>query len=164
MRQCTRTGTLYAALILAIGLGNAYAEGPSAGPDVIYSEISSIQDYGAIGGVHGYALGSNTCNIGNQNLLWVNDGTPGLGMNAYRLHDNRLEQIGLSWVKTACCGCGTAETRNRSESSNLPNLLPIKPHKPMHPGKNNSRVSDNLNFNTSAATLHVSGCFHAQII
>ena len=32
-------------------------------------------------------------------------------MNLYRLHDGRLEQIGLSWAKTACCafqgtGCG----------------------------------------------------------
>ncbi len=75
----------------------------SNGPDVVYTEIGSISNYGAVGGIRGYALGSWTCNIGNQDLLWNNNGTPGLGMNAYRLHGGRLEQIGISWVKTACC-------------------------------------------------------------
>lgn len=81
------------------------------GPDVVYSEMGSIRNYGGVDGVQGYSLGSNTCNIGDQNLLWTNDGTPGFAMNAYRLHDGRLEQIGQSWVKHACCafaanGCG----------------------------------------------------------
>ncbi len=81
------------------------------GPDVLYTNMGSITHYGQVGSIHGYALGSHTCNIGNQNLLWTNNGTPGLAMNAYRLHDNRLDQIGMSWVKHACCaaagnGCG----------------------------------------------------------
>lgn len=81
------------------------------GPDVTYTNIGSITHYGASGSIHAYALGSHTCNIGDQNLQWTNNGTPGLAMNAYRLHDHRLVQIGMSWVKHACCaaagdGCG----------------------------------------------------------
>ncbi len=113
MNRFTRMFAGLFTVVVAVGAHGVRGGEHSVGPDVIYSDINSIRDYGAIGGVHGYALGSNTCNIGNQNLLWVNDGTPGLGMNAYRLHDNRLEQIGISWVKTACCaaagaGCGLA--------------------------------------------------------
>ncbi|MCH8882177.1 MAG: AAA family ATPase [SAR324 cluster bacterium] len=70
-------------------------------------------NWGSVGGIRGYSLGSYTCNIGDQNLMWGNTwgGTPGLAMNAYRLYDGRLMQVGLSWVKHACCaaagtGCG----------------------------------------------------------
>ena len=83
------------------------------GPDVIYSNFTSVASYGSIGGIRGYILDSFTCNVGTQDLLWgdSHDGTPVLAMNAYRLLDGRLEQIGMSWVKHACCaaagsGCG----------------------------------------------------------
>lgn len=94
--------------------GGGSADGGVAGvigADVVYTNIAGTLHYGSIAGIHAYALGSDTCNIGDQNLLWLGDGTPGLAMNAYRLHDGRLVQIGQSWVKTACCaaafpGCG----------------------------------------------------------
>ena len=84
----------------------------AAGPDVTLRESSSVQNYGQVGGIYAYAIGSDTCNIGSSNLLWTNNGTPGLAMNAYRIYDGRLTQVGMSWVKTACCaaagsGCGT---------------------------------------------------------
>lgn len=75
----------------------------AAGPDVVLSDSTTLSSYGPIGGIRAYSIGSNTCNIGNQNLLWTNNNTPGLAMNAYRLHDGVLKQIGMSWVKTACC-------------------------------------------------------------
>ncbi len=83
------------------------------GPDVIYTNCQSVANWGAVGGVRGYSLGSYTCNIGDENLMWgiAHDGTPGLAMNAYRLYDGRLMQIGMSWVKHATNaaagdGCG----------------------------------------------------------
>jgi hypothetical protein len=84
----------------------------AAGPDVALQDIQSIQLFGPVNNVYAYSIGSHTCNIGNANLLWTNNGTPGLGMNAFRLHDGRLMQIGLGNAKTACCaaagsGCGT---------------------------------------------------------
>ncbi|MCH8912483.1 MAG: hypothetical protein IIA33_02835 [Planctomycetes bacterium] len=83
------------------------------GPDVTYSNVTSIAHYGPVGGIHAYIFDSHTCNVGDQNLLWgySHNGTPVLAMNAYRMLDGRLEQIGMSWVKHACCaaagsGCG----------------------------------------------------------
>ncbi|MCZ6655210.1 MAG: dockerin type I domain-containing protein [Planctomycetota bacterium] len=83
------------------------------GPDVTYSNVTSIAHYGPVDGIHAYILDSHTCNVGDQNLLWgySHNGTPVLAMNAYRLLGGRLEQIGMSWVKHACCaaagsGCG----------------------------------------------------------
>lgn len=83
------------------------------GPDVMLSDSTSLNNHTAVGGIRALTLGSNTCNIGDQNLLWSSDGTPGLAENAYRLYDGQLQQIGMSWLKTACCaaaggGCGLA--------------------------------------------------------
>ncbi len=78
------------------------------GPDVIYSDCTGITNWGAIGAIRGYSLSSSTCNIGDQNLDWGGN-TPLLAMNAYRLHEGRLMQIGMSWVKngtTAAAGSG----------------------------------------------------------
>ena len=85
------------------------------GPDVTFADMGGISSYGAVGDTYGYALGSWTCNIGTQNLKWGTSwgGTPALAMNAYRLHDGRLVQVGMSWVKYSCCAavsssiCGT---------------------------------------------------------
>jgi hypothetical protein len=94
-----------------LSLGDPPPPGPN-GPDVTYQHVNGIWQAGAVGGIRGYALGSDTCNIGDENLLWTNHGTPALAMNAYRLHNGRMLQIGMGNAKTACCaaagsGCGT---------------------------------------------------------
>lgn len=83
-------------------------------PDVIYADCSNVSTYGPVGSMYAYALASTTCNIGGATLLWgtSNNGTPALAMNAYRIFDGRLEQIGQGWVKHSCCAaagslCGT---------------------------------------------------------
>ncbi len=82
----------------------AAVDARGAGPDIQYSGLGgSIMSHGAVGTINAYTLGSNTCNIGNLSLSWVNNGTPGLSMNAFRLANGRLEQIGTGMVKTACC-------------------------------------------------------------
>ena len=105
-------------LDLASSHGAETAVAPTAnsggiGPDVIYTFCQSVTNWGSVGGIRGYSLGSYTCNIGDQNLMWGDTwgGTPGLAMNAYRIYDGRLMQVGMSWVKHACCaaagtGCG----------------------------------------------------------
>ena len=100
-----------AAGTFTLTLGDPPPPGPN-GPDVTYQHINGIWNAGAVGGIRAYALGSDTCNLGDQNLLWTNYGTPALAMNAYRLHNGRLTQIGLGFAKTACCaaagsGCGS---------------------------------------------------------
>lgn len=81
------------------------------GPDVVYSEVTDTINHGQIGNIRAYSIGTATCNIGDQNLLWTSRGTPTVGFNLYQLRDGRLTQIGLGFCKTACCalagsGCG----------------------------------------------------------
>ncbi|MGE3108672.1 MAG: hypothetical protein AB7G11_12305 [Phycisphaerales bacterium] len=99
--------------IFTLTMGDPPPPGPN-GPDVTHQGMttSPVFNAGAVGGIRGYALGSETCNIGDADLTWANAGTPALGMNAYRLHNGRLLQIGMGYSKTACCaaagsGCGS---------------------------------------------------------
>ncbi len=105
------TSTIASLMLLA-----ALPAAAVAGPDITHSDLHDTARYGPVGtggeATYAYAWGSHTCNIGNQDLSWINGGTPGLAMNAYRLHSGRLTQIGLGWVKHSCCvangtGCGT---------------------------------------------------------
>ncbi|MGD9790558.1 MAG: GC-type dockerin domain-anchored protein [Phycisphaerales bacterium] len=82
------------------------------GPDITHQSMHSASHYGPVGTVHGYAWGSQTCNLGDAPLAWINGGTPALAMNAYRLENGRLMQIGIGNAKHGCCvangsGCGT---------------------------------------------------------
>jgi hypothetical protein len=104
---------LIACACVLVGLPGLSARGGEVGPDVVYSDCQSVWMWGAIGGVRAYSLGTSTCNIGDMNLLWgsSNNGTPAMGMNAYRLHGGRLVQIGQGWAKkstvaAAGSGCG----------------------------------------------------------
>ncbi len=95
----------------ATALFSLAATALAVGPDITHSDLQDSTHYGPVGGIHAYAWGSNTCNIGDTSLSWINFGTPALAMNAYRLHNGRLIQIGLGGCKTACCvangnGCG----------------------------------------------------------
>ena len=102
-----RRGAIAAVATLAIAtFSQAFPGG-----DIILSNIPDITSYGPVNGIRAYSLGSGTCNIGNTNLEWINAGSPAMGMNAFRLHDGRLMQIGIGNCKTACCvantnGCG----------------------------------------------------------
>lgn len=75
----------------------------TTGADIMLGDIQSVIWYTPVGTIRAYAIGSHTCNIGDSSLSWISGGTPGLAMNAYRLHDGRLMQIGQGWVKHACC-------------------------------------------------------------
>lgn len=89
--------------------------GDGTGPDVIVGDLSGISKWGTVGAVTGYSIGTTSCNIGTENLLWVAQSTnhPVIAQNMYRLKDGRFEQIGMGWLKhgfTALtgnlCGCG----------------------------------------------------------
>ena len=77
------------------------------GADIRYNGLGGgVSTFGPVSGIYAYALGSNTCNVGDTYLQWNSataPRTPGLAMNAYRLFNGRLEQIGVGLVKTACC-------------------------------------------------------------
>jgi hypothetical protein len=110
-----RSSLISSTAVLALACTTSLALAFVPGPDVILHDIPDVSNHGAVGGIRAYTLGSGTCNIGNMPLEWNFDGSPGYAMNAYRLFNGRLEQIGQSWVKTACCaiqgsGCGVTCT------------------------------------------------------
>lgn len=103
---------------LAIGAG--FTCGVTAGdigPDVVaFYVANSINELGSIGGIGGYAIGTTSCNYGDEVANWYSgtNQTPLIGQNAYRYHQGRFEQIGLSWLKHSFCalsegGCGDCQ-------------------------------------------------------
>lgn len=93
----------------------AQCTNPTQGPDVIVGDLIDIGNYGKVGNISGYSIGTTSCNIGNMNLKWIS-GTnehPVIGQNLYRLKDGRFENVGISWLKhgftaltqNLCCTC-----------------------------------------------------------
>jgi hypothetical protein len=109
-----RSGSLVVACVLAAAGSVAVAQ-----PNVTLSDIRSVSRYetSTTSAITSYVIGSHTCNIATgtgNGLAWINNGSPGLAMNMYRIHDGRILQLGLSRVKLACCAgdqnnalCGT---------------------------------------------------------
>ncbi|MHC4696349.1 MAG: hypothetical protein ACYTFA_06380 [Planctomycetota bacterium] len=69
--------------------------------DVVVADLQSILNYGGDGTITAFAVGTNACNFGTGRASWVSytNQHPVIAQNAYRLMDDRFEQIGLSWVK-----------------------------------------------------------------
>jgi hypothetical protein len=92
---------------------------PSAGPDVIIGDLPSMGNYANVGSIDAFSVGTTSCNIGDQNLLWVAQSVnhPVIPQNMYRLKTvdgaARFEQIRMSWMKhgftaltgNLCCTC-----------------------------------------------------------
>ncbi|MDE0960593.1 MAG: hypothetical protein OSB09_07415 [Planctomycetota bacterium] len=85
------------------------------GPDVMVGELTGTQSYGLAAGHYAYSVGTTSCNIGTDTLLWISNQNlhPVIGQNLYRLNNGRFEQIGMSWLKHGflalaqnSCGCG----------------------------------------------------------
>jgi hypothetical protein len=74
------------------------------GPDVIVGDIFNFKHYtstGDVNGMHAYAIGTISCNVGTENLNWVAETNqhPVIAQNLYRLKEGRFEQVGQSWLK-----------------------------------------------------------------
>lgn len=94
--------------------------GPEAGsvpgPDVVVGDVYGLAQFGSSGSLVGLALGTVSCNYGQENLNWFalpNNDHPVIPQNLYRmsggtLNQERFEQIGQSNVKHAF----TALTQN----------------------------------------------------
>ena len=78
-------------------------EAQTLGPDLHVADITGIENYAhdqALG-VDAFSVGTIVCNEGTQSVNWV-AGTPDhpvIALQAYRLLDGRLEQVGVSWVR-----------------------------------------------------------------
>lgn len=83
------------------------------GPDVIVSTIgSSFGEYGAVGDIGAYAVTTVSCNVGDEEAVWIDSGVqpnrhPVIGTQLYRFKTvngaTRFEQIGMSWLKHGFC-------------------------------------------------------------
>ncbi len=79
------------------------------GPDVIVGELSGLQQFGSGGTQVGLAVGTDSCNHGDQPLDWFSlpdNDHPVIPQNLYRMsgganNDERFEQVGHSWLKHA---------------------------------------------------------------
>jgi len=95
--------TLAFLMTLALVPADAQVMCPSAGPDVIVGSLPDVASYGSLGGIAAFAVGTTSCNIGRQVLVWIqnNNQHPVIGQNMFRYKDGRFEQIGQSWLKHA---------------------------------------------------------------
>jgi hypothetical protein len=110
------------------------------GPDVIVGEIQSsgsccpnsegvsIGASATVGSIVAYGLGTSSCNVGDENVLWIDSSPyhPIIPQNMYRLETvngaTRFEQIGQSWSKYAFTAltfyvCGANPTQSPSTCS-----------------------------------------------
>ncbi len=112
------SGLLAACTALGLTAGLAQAQ-----PDVIVGELYEVSNFttaGAVSGMHAYAIGTYSCNIGNVSLTWIDGNAanlyPVISQNMYRLKDGRFEQIGQAWLKHGFCAlnnvlCGSCPPR-----------------------------------------------------
>ena len=77
-------------------------EARASGPDVIVGILhAALASYGSEDGISAFAVGTTSCNKGDEELLWISSTNqhPVIGQNMFRLKDDRFEQIGMSWLK-----------------------------------------------------------------
>ena len=93
---------------------NSGSGGTRPGPDVVVGDVFGLAQFGSSsGGMVGLALGTTSCNYGEEDLNWFrlpSNDHPVIPQNLYRMSANgdRMEQIGQSQVKHAF----TALTQN----------------------------------------------------
>ncbi len=88
-------------LAAALTLAASSALAQQIGPDVVVADLHNTQNYGTVGDLRAYAIGTVSCNFGDMDLQWISSTNrhPVIGQNLYRLKDGRFEQLGLSWLK-----------------------------------------------------------------
>jgi hypothetical protein len=102
------------------------------GPDVIVGNIEDVDQQGSAGTQVGLAIGTDSCNNGDQPIDWFalpNTDHPVVPQNLYRMSggaDNteRFEQIGQSWMKHTFEAledgvCGTCNTSGCQTGTHL---------------------------------------------
>ena len=90
-----------AGLALALGLSLAVPANAQIGPDLVLDDIYAVQKWGQVGDIVGYSIGTEICNLGDETADWIASSTrhPVIAQNIFRLKDDRMEQLGQSWLK-----------------------------------------------------------------
>jgi hypothetical protein len=115
------------------GAGGGEVPALVAGPDVIVGDVESVDQLdAAVGTQVGLAIGTDSCNNGDQPVDWFalpNTDHPVVPQNLYRMsggvsNNDHFEQIGQSWVKHTfealeSTVCGTCNTANCQTGTHL---------------------------------------------
>lgn len=104
-----------------------------AGPDITFCELYGLSQFGRLGSTVGLSIATTSWNVGTQDAIWFDlpdERHPFIGMNLYRLKDDRFEQIGQSWVKHAFFAldseqCGTECTYEPGSGHGIGNWLGV---------------------------------------
>ncbi|MGH7983320.1 MAG: hypothetical protein ACREFF_09275, partial [Candidatus Udaeobacter sp.] len=112
--------------------GPAGADAPVQGPDVIVGQIEDVEEMGTTQTQVGLAIGTDSCNNGDQPVDWFalpNTDHPYVPQNLYRMsggtfNTDRFEQIGQSWGKHTFEAleesvCGTCNTSGCQTGTHL---------------------------------------------
>ena len=131
-RLATRSIVTICGLALSIA-APAAAQPDGTGPDVTVFRLDNTLNYGELGGVRAYSVGTTSCNRGTEPLWWCDDEGAGecdengddipdadntehpvIAQGIFRLHEGKFEQLGMSWLKhgflstnTFEAGCGS---------------------------------------------------------
>jgi hypothetical protein len=102
------------------------------GPDVIVGDIEEVRQFGSAGTQVGLAVGTDSCNNGDEPINWFNlpnTDHPVVPQNLYRMsrganNNERFEQVGHSWMKHTFLAlenfvCGNCNTSNCVTGSHL---------------------------------------------
>jgi len=77
----------------------------STGPDIIIADLQNVIRYDRVGDITAYSSGTNVCNVGDERVSYIKrtNAHPVCVQGMYRLKDDRIEQIGMSWVWHGFC-------------------------------------------------------------
>lgn len=72
-----------------------------ASPDVIVGHLPDVALYTSSGSYDAFAIGTTSCNVGNQPLAWVSSTNqhPVIGTSMYVYEGGRFRMVGQSWLK-----------------------------------------------------------------
>lgn len=167
MRRYHRTRTIQIMLALtvlapaAVSAGGATEGSLSVGPDVTIIDLFGVTNYGDNGDAsacppgyngtcRGYAVGTNSCNIGSVPVDWCDppDGQQGecrtttdafhpivatnsdhsvIAQNLYRLKSGRFEQIGMSFLKHGFVSTNSDDSECVWNDDGTPNTSCVNP-------------------------------------
>lgn len=102
INQCQKVGGSWSGGILCADTTcpGSYCNS-SVGPDILVGDLQDIQKWGIVGDITAYSIGTNVVNIGDEEMPWVaaTNQHPVIAQHMYRMTSERIEQIGISWVK-----------------------------------------------------------------
>jgi len=144
--------------------------GVAQGPDVIVGALPNISAFGqgiwpTTGGTTyvAYSVGTTSCNIGNQQLLWNPNPSvthPVMPQGIYRVKNGVIMQVGMSWVKHGFCALqGTVCGACTPAGSGCPQVLGIGCSDPYDSSLNGSQSDLKSRWGINAATGVYSGTY-----